>query len=57
MTSLATVLDGAGEPAAVAAGDASGTVRVLHLDGRPAHTPIKVHSGAVSHLVALKGGL
>lgn len=57
VTSLATVLDAAGEPAAVAAGDASGTVRVLHLDGRPAHTPIKVHSGAVSHLVALKGGL
>ncbi|MBD9730910.1 hypothetical protein IGX29_03570 [Streptomyces sp. H28] len=57
VTSLATVLDAAGEPAAVAAGDASGTVRVLHLDGRPAHTPIRVHSGAVSHLVAFRGGL
>ncbi|MFC1228798.1 WD40 repeat domain-containing protein [Streptomyces sp. Sce081] len=57
VTSLATVCNADGEPVAVAAGDTSGTVRILRLDGSLAHVPVKVHSGAVSHLVALKGGL
>ncbi|MFH8699037.1 WD40 repeat domain-containing protein [Streptomyces chartreusis] len=57
VTSLATVYNADGEAAAIAAGDTAGSVRILRLDGSLAHVPIRVHSGAVSHLVALKGGL
>ncbi|MEU5397509.1 WD40 repeat domain-containing protein [Streptomyces tibetensis] len=57
VTSLATVESADGEAAAIAAGDDAGMVRILRLDGRLAHVPIRVHSGAISHLVALKGGL
>ncbi|RNL74226.1 WD40 repeat domain-containing protein [Streptomyces sp. I6] len=57
VTSLATVKNADGRAIAVAAGDNAGTLRILRLDGRLDHVPLSVHSGAVSHLVALDGGL
>ncbi|MFF7976748.1 WD40 repeat domain-containing protein [Streptomyces sp. NPDC007905] len=57
VTSLATVENAEGQATAIAAGDDVGTLRILRLDGRLAHVPINVHSGAISHLMALKGGL
>ncbi|MGW2707098.1 WD40 repeat domain-containing protein [Streptomyces sp. NPDC001340] len=57
VTSLATVENTDGEAIAIAAGDNAGTLRILRLDGSLAHVPISVHSGAISHLRAVKGGL
>ncbi|MEV0125268.1 hypothetical protein AB0I16_27650 [Streptomyces sp. NPDC050703] len=57
VTSLA-VLDAPGtRPVTVAAGDDVGTLRLLRFDGRLAHVPLHLHSGAITHLLALEGGL
>ncbi|MER6738138.1 WD40 repeat domain-containing protein [Streptomyces puniciscabiei] len=57
VTSLATVKNADGKAIAIAAGDNAGSLRILRLDGRLAHVPVSVHSGAISHLMALNGGL
>ncbi|WP_405973268.1 WD40 repeat domain-containing protein [Streptomyces sp. NBC_00988] len=57
VASLATVENANGTATAIAVGDKAGTLRLLRLDGSLAHAPIDVHQGAISHLMALRGGL
>ncbi|MFD9097797.1 WD40 repeat domain-containing protein [Streptomyces collinus] len=57
VTSLATIENADGQATTIAAGDDRGILRILQLDGRLAHVPITMHSGAISHLMALRGGL
>ncbi|MEY2231353.1 hypothetical protein [Streptomyces virginiae] len=40
----------------VVAGDDQGQLHVLRRDGSAAHAPLRVHDGAITHLLALPGG-
>lgn len=57
VTSLATVKASATGVPMVATGDDVGTLRLLRLDGRLAHIPLSIHSGAITHLLTMDGGL
>ncbi|MGW2077131.1 WD40 repeat domain-containing protein [Streptomyces sp. NPDC001939] len=57
VTSLATLRTPAGKAPLVVTGDDAGTLRLLRSDGRLTHIPLPLHSGAITHLVALQGGL
>ncbi|MEU5363295.1 hypothetical protein ABZ354_07320 [Streptomyces sp. NPDC005925] len=57
VTSLTTVAGAEGRAEAVAVGDSGGTLRILRRDGSLAHRPVPVHHGAITHLLALPGGL
>ncbi|MFH8739166.1 WD40 repeat domain-containing protein [Streptomyces sp. NPDC017964] len=57
VTSLAILRPPAGKAAKIATGDDAGTLRLLRTDGRLTHIPLHLHSGAITHLLALHGGL
>ncbi|MFJ2704801.1 WD40 repeat domain-containing protein [Streptomyces sp. NPDC087428] len=57
VTSLAVLNRHRSRTAAVAAGDNVGTLRILRFDGRLVHVPLSLHSGAITHLLPLDGGL
>ncbi|MFE6891957.1 WD40 repeat domain-containing protein [Streptomyces sp. NPDC057694] len=57
VTALATLRASDGTAPKIATGDDSGTLRLLRADGRLTHIPVELHSGAITHLLALRGGL
>ncbi|MFE7626335.1 WD40 repeat domain-containing protein [Streptomyces sp. NPDC057509] len=57
VTALATLHTSDGAAQKIATGDDTGTLRLLRTDGRLTHIPVHLHSGAITHLLALRGGL
>lgn len=57
VTALTTVEDTEGRlRPLVVAGDDRGQLHTLRRDGSTAHAPLRVHDGAITHLLALPGG-
>ncbi|WP_409239445.1 hypothetical protein [Streptomyces sp. PA5.6] len=57
VTSLAVLDHRGARSTTVVTGDDVGTLRLLHSDGRLMHMPLPLHSGAITNLLALEGGL
>lgn len=57
VTSLGILSPAGTRSSYVATGDNVGTLRILRYDGRLVHVPLSLHSGAITHLLALEGGL